>query len=219
MEPVGVFEIACLHPAHPDVAEDRKQPDRVKRPAPGGRPQLGARADRELDHPDLEELGEKEMPSLMWADQQQEHASDADDVEKTGQELAHLAPNLPEVSFTYSLAQRSASRISCSVFPPPGKASRARSTVRTMPLKGISPARKAVTASSFAAFRTAGRPLPALAASRARRTAGNRFSSRGGGRLHRVRKPVGVAEGHRDRKAHVRAAQLGLERAVDELHE
>jgi len=58
-------EIASLHSAHPDVAEDRKQPDGVERPASGDRPQLGAGADRELDHPHLEKLGQQEVPALV----------------------------------------------------------------------------------------------------------------------------------------------------------
>src|SRR2546427_4982644 len=40
-----------------------------------------------------------------------------------------------------------------------------------------------------------------------------------GGRGHRVRQPVGIGQRHSDRETHVRPSQLGLQRAVDELHE
>src|SRR2546427_163632 len=84
-----------------------------------------------------------------------------------------------ELILTNSRAHRSAARISSRVVPPPGKACSAASTVRMMPVKGISRARNAFTASSLAALSTAGRPLPAWAAPLASRTAGKRASSRG----------------------------------------
>src|SRR5438128_7545711 len=40
-----------------------------------------------------------------------------------------------------------------------------------------------------------------------------------GGRRDRVGQAVGIRQGDRDRQAHVGPAQLGLERAVDELHQ
>src|ERR1700674_4607617 len=177
MEAIGLLEVARLHSPHAHVAQDRQQPQRIQGAAASHRPQLWPGADRELDHAYFEQLRDQEMPTFVGCDQDQEHPADADRNQEPVERFAH-AFSLPELTFTYSLAQRSASRISCSESRPPGKAVKALSTLRTMPLKGMSPARNAFTASSLAAFRTAGWPPPAPAALRASLTLGNLCSSR-----------------------------------------
>src|SRR5439155_585785 len=174
VEPVGVGEVARLHASHAHVAEDREGADRVHRAAARRRPELGAGADRKLDHAHLEQLGEREVACLVGRDEDQEHACDPDHDQKA----AHARLTLPNFSLTSARAQRSASRISGRLLPQPANAARVRSTVRTMALNGMSRARNAFTASSLAAFKTAGWPPPVAAASRARRTLGNRASSR-----------------------------------------
>src|ERR1700694_5391693 len=119
------------------------------------------------------------MSTLMRCDEDQEHGAEGDRNQEPIEQGAHVF-SLPELTFTYSLAQRSASRISCKESPPPGKAARALSPVRTPPLNGMAPDRNAFTASSLAAFRTAGWAPPDDAASRASRTLGNLASSRAG---------------------------------------
>src|SRR6185312_4525098 len=142
--------------------------------------------DRELQDPNLEQLRDEEVPGLVRRDQDQEHAGDPDHVEEVAHEPAwHQAFSLPEIcsasapsEATNERAQRSASRMCSSVSPPPRNAASALSTVGMIALKGSLPSRKALTASSLAAFKTAGLPPPARAASRASRTAGKRASSR-----------------------------------------
>ena len=95
-----------------------------------------------------------------------------------------------------------------------------------MPVQAQRPARKAATASSFAALNTAGRHPPALPAARARSRAGKAWASTGSkvqlvgsanvsGRLAPARRS-GQAERERDRHVHVGRADLGDRRAVDE---
>src|SRR5260370_38134727 len=114
------------------------------------------------------------MAGFVGRDQEQEGSRDGDHAD----DQAH-GFRLPDLLFTKALAQRSASRMSSRRSPPPRNASKARSTVWMMRVNGISRARNALTASSLAAFSTAGRPPPAWAAALASRTAGNRASSSG----------------------------------------
>src|ERR1700694_4741075 len=176
VETTRIAEISGLHPAHTHVTEDWQRANRVKRSAARERQHLGAGPDRELDHAHFEQLREEEMAGFVRRDQEEEHPRDTDYDQEVIEQSAH-ALSLPELAFTYSLAQRSASRISCSVSPPPGKAERARSTIRMIALNGLPPARNAFTASSLAAFSPAGCPAPTSAASRASLTLGNLFSS------------------------------------------
>ena len=91
VETVRVLEVAGLHAAHPDVADHRDRPNGVKRAAAGRRPDPGPGPDGELDHPHLEELGQRKVAGFVGCDQQQEHSRDRDDY----QEGVHVAVRLP----------------------------------------------------------------------------------------------------------------------------
>jgi hypothetical protein len=69
---IGLLEVAGFHASHPHVTEDREEPQGVQRAALREGHQLGPRADRELDHADLEELRDQEVPGLVGGDQKEE---------------------------------------------------------------------------------------------------------------------------------------------------
>src|SRR4029077_18858710 len=101
MEPVRLLEVAGLPPAHADIAEDREGPDGIGGAAPDERKKLWTGADRELDHPHLEQLGREEMAAFVGCDQDQEHSADADRDQEPVEQGAHVF-SLPEFAFTYS---------------------------------------------------------------------------------------------------------------------
>jgi len=91
VKPAGVVEVAGLHAAHAHITDDRDRPDGIEGAPASRRPEPCARADRELDHPHLEQLGQREVAGLVRCDQEQEHAGDGDDY----QEGVHVALRLP----------------------------------------------------------------------------------------------------------------------------
>src|SRR6202035_1784855 len=165
----------AVHAGELDEAAHRDGADRVERLTSLPSQQLRPEADAELLDFDAGELGAEEVPGLMHDHQ---HAKDEDD-ERNEDDRAHAGNLLrsrlvpPADARTWARAQRSAaiaaSRVSSSVG---SAASRAPRTEGMMSTNRRWPWRKRATASSLAAFSTAGAVPPRSPASRASATAG-----------------------------------------------
>src|ERR1700730_3243202 len=166
---------AAVHPGQLDEATERDGPDCVQRLASLPAEQLGTKSNAELLHLDPAQLGGEEVTRLVHDD---EAAEDHDD-ERNEDDGAHAGSLLrsrlvPSADVrTWARAQRSAAISAFRVNSSAGSAAAtARATEGTMSTNRRWPLRKRATASSLAAFRTAGAVPPRSPASRASATAG-----------------------------------------------
>src|ERR1700693_458617 len=165
----------AVHAGELDEAAQRDGADRVERFTALPSQQLRPEADAELLDFDARELGSEEVPGLVHDHQQAKNEDDEgeeDDRAHAGNLLrSRLVP--PADARTWARAQRSAaiaaSRVSSSVG---SAASRAARTEGMMSTNRRWPWRNRATASSLAAFSTAGAVPPRSPASRASATAG-----------------------------------------------
>src|SRR2546423_4826012 len=166
---------ATVHPSQLDEATERDGPDRIEGLATLPAEELGAESHTELLHLDPGQLGADEVPRLMHDDEQAEDEDDQRDEDHRAHAGSLLRSRLlpsPEAR-TWSRAQRSAaitlSRLKSSAGP---AASTRRATDGMISTKRRWPFRKRATASSLAAFSTAGAMPARSPASRASATAG-----------------------------------------------
>src|SRR3954452_25437949 len=160
-----------VHAADLHVAAQRQGADRVLRLPHLLAYQQRREEQREALHAHADRLGGGEVPQLVEHDQEHEA--------ERGEEPAHVrtpatsspARSRASASAPYSTLKWWIGRASC--------ASRVRSITSAIAGNGISPSRKACTATSFAAFMAHGAVPPAWAASRASRRHGNASSSGG----------------------------------------
>src|ERR1700716_221307 len=163
-----------------DEATKRDGSDRVERIAALPAKQLGAESHAELLHLDPGKLGGDEVTRLVHDHQETEN----DDDERDEHDWAHAGSWLHSrlvplaAARTWARAQRSAAMNASSVHScPDSAASTAGAPEGTMSTKRRWPWRKRATASSLAAFSTAGAVPPRCPASRASATAGERTAS------------------------------------------
>src|SRR5438093_216101 len=166
---------AAVHAGQLDEAAQRDRPDGIQRLAALPTQQLGAEPDAELLNLDARELGRQEMTGFVHDDEPAEDQDDEGD-EDDGTHAGSLLRTLlvpPEEARTCARAQRSAALTASSVSSSSGSAlSTACRTDGTISTNRRCPLRKRATASSFAAFSTAGAVPPRSPASQARATAG-----------------------------------------------
>src|SRR6202011_5484668 len=170
----------AVHPGQLDEATERDGADGVEGLASLPAEELRNESEAELLHLDAGELGADEVARLVH---DHEDAEDEDD-ERDEYDGAHagswLHSRLGPVAAarTWARAQRSAAMTASSVNSCAGSAaSTARATEGMMSMNRRWPWRKRATASSLAAFSTAGVVPPRCPASRASATAGERTAS------------------------------------------
>src|SRR6266851_4458490 len=166
---------AAVHPGQLDEATERNSPDGVEGLASLPAEELGAESHTELLHLDPGELGADEVAGLVHDHKQAEDEDDQRDEHDGAHAGSWLHTRLGPLAeaCTWARAQRSASMTDSRVNSFAGSAAAsARATEGTMSTNRRWPWRKRATASSLAAFNTAGAVPPRSPASRASATAG-----------------------------------------------
>src|SRR5690606_24640507 len=160
-----------LHARHLHVAAEGQPRDDVLGLTPPEPPELGAEADGEARHLDVDRLGRHEVAEFVDEDQdpQDDDRRQNRDQHRPATTSRARARARPSASSTAS--RQSTGAGSC--------AASTRSITSGIRLNASSSARKLSTATSFAALNTAGAVPPARPASTPSRNAGKRFSSRG----------------------------------------
>src|SRR5713101_3990740 len=166
---------AAVHAGQLDEATERDGPDGVEGLASLPAEELWAESHTELLHLDPGELGADEVAGLVHDHQDAEDDDDQGDENHGAHAGSWLHTRLGPLAAarTWARAQRSAAMTASTVNSGAGSAAAsARATEGTMSTNRRSPWRKRATASSLAAFNTAGAVPPRSPASRASATAG-----------------------------------------------